>query len=97
VEWTEESVFDEIRAVISKHKIKDPNEIHRHSNLFEELAFDSLDVLDLQAELSERFALDLSDDDGSNKFTVQDILNSVVAALERKQSNPDTSEALAGA
>ncbi|MBM4357623.1 MAG: acyl carrier protein [Deltaproteobacteria bacterium] len=80
--WTRESVLSEVREVIELHS-DDGKRIEERTELVADLGIDSLGVMEVVAELEDRFGLHISDADLREVVTLGDVADAVFAKLER--------------
>lgn len=73
---------DRVKKLLSDHLGIDLNKITVASTILDELGADSLDQIEIVMALEEEFNLEISDDDGIQMVTVQDIVRYVDLACE---------------
>jgi acyl carrier protein len=76
---TEQEVFGEIRALLSKQLNVDTNLIGYESVITEDLGADSLDIAEIALMIKDKFEYDLSDAEMAKIKTVQNIVNVILS------------------
>lgn len=69
------STIDKVKALIAEQLGKDVSEISEEKDLVKDLGADSLDAVELIMAIEEEFGVSISDEDGSNVKTIQDVVN----------------------
>ena len=64
-----------VLAIISQQLIVDEAEIKPESHLFDDLAADSLDIVEFVIQFEEAFDIEISDEDAEKWKTVKDVLD----------------------
>lgn len=75
-----DAMEQEIRIVVAAKAARDPAGIGRHEDFEEDLGLDSLDRLDLLAEVEDELGIRLSEDQLSELHTLDDVLRAVGAS-----------------
>ena len=73
----ESEVFDRIREYLADQLDVDPDKITPDSDIVEDFAADSLDVVDMITTLSDEFGVDIPDEEIENFHTVGDVVQYV--------------------
>jgi len=99
---TKEAIFERVKQVIEKQLCVEKSSITKDTKLLKSpegnsLDADSLDLVELILTFEEAFKIDISDEEAANLFVVQDIVNYVSAALEKKEKEGDKRKKLPGA
>jgi acyl carrier protein len=81
--WTRESVLTEVRGVIERHT-DEGRSVNEGTELVADLGIDSLGVMEVVAELEDRFGLHISDADLRDVVTLGDVADAVHAKLARE-------------
>jgi len=81
--WTRATVLSEVRGVIVEHA-DEGAEVGDLTELVADLGFDSLAVMELVADLEDRFRLRITDADLRDVATLADIARAVALRLERE-------------
>ena len=66
--------FDKVRNALAAQFEIDPEKITMDTNLIDDLGADSLDVVELIMNIEDEFGISISDEDASNLYTVQKIV-----------------------
>jgi acyl carrier protein len=74
----------EIRIIVAAKAARDPAGIGRHEDFEEDLGLDSLDRLDLLAEVEDELGLRLAEDQLSDLRTLDDVLRAMGAASRKR-------------
>ncbi len=69
-----ESLSDRVIDIIALNRGKSANEINENTDLFSDLALDSLDKVELIMEFESTFGVTIADDDAEKIRTVADIV-----------------------
>jgi len=77
-------VEDEIIKIISHYCGNDANKITRDCHLSDDLAFDSLDQIELVMSLEENLDVNFLDSDIDDMLTVQDVIDYFYKRLQPK-------------
>lgn len=72
-----DAMEQEIRIIVAAKAVRDPAGIGRHEDFEEDLGLDSLDRLDLLAEVEDELGLRLAEDQLSELHTLDDVLRAV--------------------
>ena len=67
---TREEVFERVKEVLTEQLGVDENEVTEEASFQEDLAADSLDLVELIMELEDQFGIKISDDDAQKIQTV---------------------------
>ena len=67
-------VFEKLREALAAQFEIDPEQITMDTNLIDDLGADSLDVVELIMNIEDEFGISISDEDASNLYTVQKIV-----------------------
>ena len=99
---TKDLIFERVKQVIENQLLIEENVITENTILLkspegDSLDVDSLDLVELILTFEEAFKIDISDEEAANLFVVQDIVNYVSAALEKKEKEGDKRKKLPGA
>lgn len=79
--WTSEKVRAELMAVLRNH-IQAGAELTEQSHLVADLGIDSLGVMELLADLEDKFTITIPDDALREVDTVEDVANAIEAKLK---------------
>lgn len=74
---TENEVFEELKKIIADNFEIDPAQVTRESNIVTDLDLDSIDAIDMVAELQKKVGYRLSAEDFKSVKTVGDIVKVV--------------------
>ena len=74
---TENEVFEELKKIIADNFEIDPAQVTRESNIVTDLDLDSIDAIDMVAELQKKVGCRLSAEDFKSVKTVGDIIKVV--------------------
>jgi acyl carrier protein len=74
---TENEVFEELKKIIADNFEIDPAQVTRESNIVTDLDLDSIDAIDMVAELQKKVGCRLSAEDFKSVKTVGDIVKVV--------------------
>ncbi len=66
--------FEKVREALASQFEIDPEKITMETNLIDDLGADSLDVVELIMNIEDEFGISISDEDASNLYTVQKIV-----------------------
>lgn len=77
-----DEIVEQVRSILANTFQLDLNEVTLETHLYTDLDLDSLDAIDMAAELSNRTQLQFDNDDLRNIRTVSDIVETIV----RKQN-----------
>jgi acyl carrier protein len=80
--WTSEKVRAELMAVLRSH-IQGDTELTINSHLVADLGIDSLGVMELLADLEDKFTINIPDDALREVDTVEDVANAIEAKLKK--------------
>jgi acyl carrier protein len=75
---------DKVINILAKQFGKDPNDITIGMNIAQDLAADSLDLMEIVVELESQFRVKIEDDEYDNSFTVSQIVD----LINDKIANP---------
>ena len=79
-----DAMEQEIRSILAAKAARDPAGIGRHEDFQEDLGLDSLDRLDLLAEVEDELGLRLAEDRLSDLHTLDDVLRAVDAGSGKR-------------
>jgi acyl carrier protein len=97
-----EVIFERVTQVIENQLRVSASSITKDTLLLKSpeagdcLDADSLDLVELILTFEEAFKIDISDEDASKLFVVQDIVDYIALALERKEKEGDKRKKLPG-
>ena len=99
---TKEVIFERLKQIIENQLLLEENSITKNTTLLkssggDSLDVDSLDLVELILTFEEAFKIDISDEDASKLLVVEDIVNYVAVALEKKEKAGDKRKKLPGA
>ena len=99
---TKEVILERVKQVIENQLRVEENSITKDTLLLKSpdgnsLDADSLDLVELILTCEEAFKIDISDEDAGKLFVVQDIVDYVAVALEKKEKEGDKRKKLPGA
>ena len=78
---TENEVFEELKKIIADNFEIDPAQVTRESNIVTDLDLDSIDAIDMVAELQKKVGCRLSAEDFKSVKTVGDIVKVVAGRI----------------
>jgi acyl carrier protein len=81
--WTQATVLTEVRAVIVAHADEGAT-VDEATELVADLGIDSLGVMELIADLEDRFRLRITDADLRDVVTLADVARAIALRLERE-------------
>jgi len=92
--WTHEMVVDEVRAVIKQHTDAKAD-ITEQTELVGDLGIDSLGVMEVVADIEDKFELTIGDDQLREVATLGDVVKAIEQRLRQTgelsdSSDPDT-------
>jgi acyl carrier protein len=67
--------LDKVIAIIADQLGIDPAQVNASSNFVEDLAADSLDIVELVMKIEEEFGISIPDEDAEKMKTVQDVVD----------------------
>jgi acyl carrier protein len=79
-----ESMEHEIRIIVAAKAARDPAEIGSYEDFEEDLGLDSLDRLDLLAEVEDELGIQISEDQVSEVRNLSDLLKAVGARARER-------------
>jgi acyl carrier protein len=82
MKWTREAIGSEIVTLLGQHT-QPGTDITEASHLVGDLGIDSLGVMEIAAEIEDKFQLIIPDDAFREVETVADVAAAIVARLER--------------
>ena len=99
---TKEVILERVKQIIENQLLLEENSITKNTTLLkssegDSLDVDSLDLVELILTFEEAFKIDISDEDAGKLFVVQDIVDYVAVALEKKEKEGDKRKKLPGA
>ena len=98
---TKEEILERVKQVIENQLLLEANSITKSTTLSkssegDSLDIDSLDLVELILTFEEAFKIDISDDDASKLLVVEDIVDYVAIALEKKEEESGKRKKLPG-
>jgi acyl carrier protein len=98
---TEEAIFERVKQVIENQLRVEKSSITKDTFILNSpdgnsLDADSLDLVELILTFEEAFKIDISDEDAGKLSVVQDIVDYVAVALEKKEKEGDKRKKLPG-
>ncbi len=72
-------ILDEIKEIILETLAVDEEKVTPEANLVDDLAADSLSIVELHMEIEEKLGVKIPEEEISNLHTVQDILDAIKA------------------
>ena len=98
---TKEMILERVKQVIENQLLIEENVITENTILLkspegDSLDVDSLDLVELILTFEEAFKIDISDEDASKLLVVEDIVNYVAIALEKKEEESGKRKKLPG-
>ena len=98
---TKEVILERVKQVIENQLLIEENVITENTILLkspegDSLDVDSLDLVELILTFEEAFKIDISDEDASKLLAVQDIVDYVAVALEKKEEESGKRKRLPG-
>ena len=98
---TKEVILERVKQVIENQLLIEENVITENTILLkspegDSLDVDSLDLVELILTFEEAFKIDISDEDASKLLAVQDIVDYVAVALEKKEEESGKRKKLPG-
>lgn len=81
MDWSREQVVTEIRAVINEH-VDGEIELNENTELVADLGIDSLGVMEVVADIEDKFDITVNDADLLNVTTFGDVVQAISAMLE---------------
>ncbi len=78
--WKQENVVSEVRTIILAHLERDA-EVTLKTELVGDLGIDSLGVMEIVAELEDKFDLTIADRELREVTTMGDVVNAIVSRL----------------
>ena len=85
---TEEEVFIELKGIFVESFLLEENDIKRESDFFEDLDFDSIDLIDLVAKIHNKTGKQLNPEQFRDFRTVGDAVSIVVKISEESDGKP---------
>ena len=82
--WTREQVLAEVIAILKPHSQAPEAEVIESSRLVADLGVDSLGVMEIVAELEDKFKLTIPDDALRDVDTIGDVTRAVLVRLEQE-------------
>lgn len=82
-----------IRRVVAEHLGLQTDQLSPEVSLTDDLAADSLDLVELAIELEEEFAVGLAEDSLDHVRTYGDLVDTVISAMRRERTLPPTGSA----
>jgi acyl carrier protein len=76
-------VRDEVKQIVAEFSSIKAEEIREDYNVFDDLGWDSLDVVECTMEIEEHFGISVPDELGENIKTVGEIIDGVLQLLEK--------------
>jgi acyl carrier protein len=76
---------DKVINILAKQFGKDPNDITIGMNIAQDLAADSLDLMEIVVELESQFRVKIEDDEYDNSFTVAQIVDLINGKIANPQ------------
>lgn len=76
-----EEILGEIRPIVAEFASMGTDDIREGHRFFVDLAFDSLDVVEMQMELEEHFDISIPDDSADQIKTVGDMADMVLGLI----------------
>lgn len=70
----EEEIFNKLKEMISEQFGIDINTIRKESSFIDDLAADSLDLVELVMNIEETYSIEIADEDTDKIFTVEDMV-----------------------
>lgn len=71
--------LDEIKEIIAETLAVDEDKVTPEANLIDDLAADSLSIVELHMEIEEKLGVKIPEEEIANLHTVQDILDAIKA------------------
>lgn len=72
-----------IIEIIAHHAVEKPEDLKPESHLFDNLAMDSLDIVELMMALEEEFQIEIPDEDAANLLTVEQVVQYVTEKTKK--------------
>jgi acyl carrier protein len=79
--WTSKSLRDELRSILQKYAPNREHPIDEKTELVAHLGLDSLAVMEVVADVEDKFGLTIDDDDLRALLTVGDVAGSIEQRL----------------
>lgn len=80
---TREQIAAQVAAAVAEEADKKPDEIRPEDRFVEDLAFDSLSLVELVMELEDNFKLSIPDDDVQNLKSVGQVIDYIETELAK--------------
>ncbi len=74
----EEEIFEELKKMIANQFGVDENIIRMESSFMEDLAADSLDIVEFVMKIEEKFGVKISDDEMESFTKVEDVVKYII-------------------
>ena len=81
--WRQDDVVDQVKAIIADHLEREAD-IGLGTELVADLGIDSLGVMEVLAELEDKFELTIADKELRNATTVADVVDTIVKRLRKE-------------
>ncbi len=78
---TEQEVFEKLKLIVVEQLGVDEESVKMEATFVDDLAADSLDIVELVMSIEEEFGLQIPDEDAEKIVTVGDVVEYVVEAL----------------
>ena len=78
---TEQEVFEKLKLIVVEQLGVDEENVKMEATFVDDLAADSLDIVELVMSIEEEFGLQIPDEDAEKIVTVGDVVEYVVEAL----------------
>ena len=72
-----DDIFNKLKEMIKEQFGTNENDINKESSIIDDLAADSLDIVELVMNVEEEFNIEISDEDSEKILTVEDLVNYV--------------------
>jgi len=90
--WTHAEVLDEVRAVVEEHTEAEVD-ITETSELVADLAIDSLGVMEVVADLEDRFEMTIDESELQDVATLGDVVTAIEVRLRADEKLKETASA----
>ncbi|MBR3132897.1 MAG: acyl carrier protein [Clostridia bacterium] len=74
---SKDEIFVTLKEMIKEQFGRSEEEIDKQASIIDDLAADSLDIVELVMNVEEKFKIEISDEDSEKILTVEDLVNYV--------------------
>ena len=71
----EEEIFEKLKGIIVEQLVSNEEDVKMEATFVDDLAADSLDVVELVMSIEEEFGIEIPDEDAEKIGTVEDVVN----------------------